>query len=334
MHDESLTFEQCVRHAAISDIGMRRQNNQDSMNTVVAPERSYWEQRGHLYLVADGMGAHAAGELASKLAADGLPHIYAKHTDLEPALALRQAILEANNKIYEKGHANAEFQGMGTTCSALVLLPVGAIVGHVGDSRVYRLRDGKLEQLTFDHSLVWEMRAAGQIPANAENIHVPKNIITRSLGPNPVVKIDLEGPFPMAVGDRFLLCSDGLTGPVTDPELGAILASMSPDEAVQMLVDLANLRGGPDNITVIVVEVVGLPAEAVVDEPEDEKRSTKLLIVLALIGLVAMTNASFWFLPLKLAAFLSSAAVLAAVIVAVLRYLDSDTGPDIPIMPS
>jgi protein phosphatase len=127
----------------------------------------------------------------------------------------------------------------------------------VGDSRVYRWRANRLEQLTFDHSLVWEMRAARQIPEDEVPSFIPKNVITRSLGPNPEVDIDLEGPFPIHVGDTFLLCSDGLSGPVEDEEIGTILGCLSPDEAVQALVDLANLRGGPDNITVVLVRVTG-----------------------------------------------------------------------------
>jgi protein phosphatase len=146
---------------------------------------------------------------------------------------------------------------MGTTVSALVLSPLGALVGHVGDSRVYRLRGTKLEQLTFDHSLVWELRAARHGAPEDASFYIPKNIITRSLGPNPQVQVDLEGPLPVATGDTYLLCSDGLSGQVKDEELGRVLLALPPKEAVRALVDLANLRGGPDNITVIVVRVLG-----------------------------------------------------------------------------
>ena len=146
---------------------------------------------------------------------------------------------------------------MGTTCSVLTLLPQGAVVAHIGDSRVYRLSQNRLEQLTFDHSLVWEMKAAGQLTSEEESAgKIPKNVITRSLGPYSECKVDLEGPFPVQVGDTFLLCSDGLTGVITDAEIGAILANLSPDEAARVLIDLANLRGGPDNITVVIVKVI------------------------------------------------------------------------------
>jgi protein phosphatase len=128
----------------------------------------------------------------------------------------------------------------------------------VGDSRIYRFRGGAISQLTFDHSLQWELRASGQLPEGSDIAAVvPKNVITRSLGPNPAVQIDLEGPHPIAMGDVYLLCSDGLTGRVEDQEIGAILASLPPAEAAQALIDLANLRGGPDNITVLIGRVTG-----------------------------------------------------------------------------
>ena len=166
------------------------------------------------------------------------------------------AVEEANAQIHSRGQASIDFKGMGTTTTVLVLLPSGALLAHVGDSRAYRLRGNRLEQLTFDHSLVWEMRASGQIHGKVPD-YVPKNVITRSLGPNARVQVDLEGPLPIATGDIFLMCSDGLSGPVKDEELGMVLGSMPPGDAVRSLVDLANLRGGPDNITVIVAKAVG-----------------------------------------------------------------------------
>lgn len=249
-------WEHCLQHAALSDLGLRRANNQDAMKVVLAGSQEAYHRRGHLFIVADGMGAHAAGELASKLATDTVALSYPKLLDCPPPEALAKAVTEANAKIHRRGQDSPDFRGMGTTSTALLLLPQGAVVAHVGDSRAYRLRDGRIEQLTFDHSLVWELRAAGQLPDEGAE-KVPKNVITRSLGPNAQVQVDLEGPFPIEPGDSFLLCSDGLSGQVEDEELGMILGSMPPDEAVQVLVDLANLRGGPDNITVIVVRVTG-----------------------------------------------------------------------------
>lgn len=244
-----------VEHVALSDIGLRRANNQDAYAVREAPSREAWLTRGHLYLVADGMGAHAAGELASRIAAESTPHLYVHSQDLPPHAALKQAILQTNAKIHDRGEANRDFHGMGTTCSVLLLTRQGALLGHVGDSRVYRLRGGALEQLTFDHSLAWEMRATGRMSDSEVESAIPKNIITRSLGPSDTVQVDLEGPFEVQQDDLFLLCSDGLSGQVSDAELGAVLQSLPPEEAAQSLVDIANLRGGPDNITLILARV-------------------------------------------------------------------------------
>lgn len=249
------TWNSCLEYVALSDVGMRRANNQDAHAEVLAPDSDQWFRRGHLFVVCDGMGAHAAGELASEMAAEGIPHMYLKYRDLPVADALRKSIEEVNSQIHARGQANPDFQGMGTTASALLLLPQGALAAHVGDSRVYRLRGKCLEQLTFDHSLVWEMSAAGQLPKNALPGFVPKNIITRSLGPHADVKVDLEGPFPLEAGDIFLLCSDGLSGQVQDAEMGALLQCLPPADAAQVMIDLANLRGGPDNSTVTIISV-------------------------------------------------------------------------------
>jgi protein phosphatase len=255
-----------LKHAEASDMGMRRSNNQDSLAVFVTNDVATWVSRGHLLMVADGMGAHAAGELASKLAVDNIPHNYFKLRDLYPPAALRQAIRDANAAIHAKGQSSIGFQGMGTTCSCLVLLPQGALVAHIGDSRVYRLRGDLLEQLTFDHSLVWEMAAAGQMSEADVPAYIPKNVITRSLGPHATVHVDLEGPFSAQSGDTFLICSDGLSGPVNDEEIGAIVRSLDPQDAVETLVEIANLRGGPDNISVIVAQVNGaVPLAAPVD---------------------------------------------------------------------
>ena len=172
---QNSNWEPGVAEVAATDIGMRRSNNQDSHKVVMANSEERWQQRGHFFVVADGMGAHAAGELASKLAVDNICHLYIKHLDVSSPEALQKAIIETNTEIYNRGKANADFHAMGTTASCLALLPQGALVGHVGDSRVYRLRGEMLHQLTFDHSLVWEMRQSGQIPD--ESTHsIPTNV--------------------------------------------------------------------------------------------------------------------------------------------------------------
>lgn len=251
--EESVGGLHCV---AVSDVGMRRASNQDSLAVSLADSNASWKSHGHLLLVADGMGAHAAGELASQIATDTIPHSYRKQPAESPSEALISAVKSANEAIYTKGQNTIDFQGMGTTCSCLLLLPCGALAAHVGDSRVYRLRANQFEQLTFDHSLVWEMAKEGQATEDEVPSYVPKNVITRSLGPHPTVAVDIEGPFPLANGDRYLLCSDGLTGPLKPELIGMVLSALPLAEVAQTLVDLANLLGGPDNITVVVAEVV------------------------------------------------------------------------------
>lgn len=266
-----------VEFAVLSDVGMRRANNQDAATALPADSVERYCTRGHLFVVADGMGAHAAGELASRMAVDTIPHQYLKRSHVGAAEALRQSVQEANNEIHRRGMQNPEFHNMGTTASALALLPDGAVIAHVGDSRVYRVRGNAFEQLTFDHSLVWEMQASGQVhPDSVLSQSIPKNVITRSLGPSADVQIDLEGPWPVLKGDRYLLCSDGLTGQVDDDEIGVLLSCLPPHRAVRVLVDLANLRGGQDNITVIAVHVVEDPGLAAGMSSRSIKRRRKL----------------------------------------------------------
>jgi protein phosphatase len=200
----------------------------------------------------------------------------------------------------------------------------------VGDSRVYRLRGNRLEQLSFDHSLVWELKASGQLSNDEIPNYIPKNIITRSLGPNPEVKVDLEGPFPTVVGDSFMLCSDGLTGQVRDEEIAAILGSLPPKEAVHALVDLANLRGGPDNITVIVARVVaplsvGDDSSSRFAERSPPRRGLNPLMWLA-PALLAAAAIGFFFLGLPLIALgLALLTVLSAVTLSILASRSSSS---------
>jgi serine/threonine protein phosphatase PrpC len=241
---------------------MRRSHNQDAHAILMAADVEQWQQRGHLFVVADGMGAHAVGELASKLAADSIPHVYSKHSQEGPVIALRKSFIETNCTIHARGQQTRGFEGMGTTGTALLLRPEGAWLAHVGDSRVYRIRGETIEQLTFDHSLVWELaRRQGLRPEELRD-KVPSNVIVRSLGPEPLVEVDIEGPHPIEAGDLFVVCSDGLSGPVSDREIGAVVRALPPEEACRLLVHLANLHGGPDNITVIVARVHGEPTPA------------------------------------------------------------------------
>lgn len=251
-------WSRSLDYSSRTDIGMRRTNNQDSHRSIPATTLRLWRSRGHVFVVSDGMGAHAAGELASQLAVETISQGYLKKTDLSPDKALREAFILAHDTIKKRGREEDAFHDMGTTSDALVLLPEGALIGHVGDSRVYRLRGNFFEQLTFDHSLLWELKRSGKITDKVPD-YIPKNVITRSLGPTEKFEVDLEGPFPLQTGDTFLLCSDGLSGQIDDDEMGQILTLFPPDEATETLINLANLRGGPDNITVTIAKVIDIP---------------------------------------------------------------------------
>ncbi|MBY0231650.1 MAG: protein phosphatase 2C domain-containing protein [Gemmataceae bacterium] len=251
-------FDQ-IEHASLTDVGVRRSHNQDNYAIQLASDDDGWRQRGHLFVVADGMGAHAVGEKAAEQAAQTIPHIYQKNAQQGPVPALRKAFVEANAGIHACGQQNREFEGMGTTSTALVLRPDGAWIGHVGDSRCYRIRQGVIEQLSYDHSMVWEYARLQHLdPDEVEDI--PHNVIFRCLGPEALVQVDVEGPHAIEPGDIFLLCSDGLSGQVSDPEIGAFASVLPPAEACRFLVDLSNLRGGPDNITVLIVRIGSGPA--------------------------------------------------------------------------
>ena len=245
-----------VRYAALTDVGVKRSHNQDACAAQPAADAAGFAAHGHVFVVADGMGGHAVGEKASAKAVREIPHLYLKHARDGVLPALRRAFQETNTGIYTVGQENPEFRGLGTTSTALVLRPEGAWVGHVGDSRAYRIRDGVAEQLTFDHSWVWEIaRRQGIDPDELGDFK--KNVIIRSLGPDPEVEVDIEGPHPVQPGDIFVMCSDGLTGVVTPAEIGPVVSVLPPDEAAKLLVNLANIRGGPDNITVLIVQVGG-----------------------------------------------------------------------------
>lgn len=234
-----------------SDVGRRRSNNQDAANVLPPSGPQQYKVRGWLFLVADGMGAHAAGEEASRIAAERVPLVYEKLATRSPPLALRRALEQVNDEIHDKGERAAEFKGMGTTCTVLALVPRGALVGHVGDSRAYRVRGRTVEQLSRDHSLIWDLEAQPGYSREQAGT-VPKNIITRSMGPHPQVDVDIEGPFPVEEGDVFLLCSDGLSGQVTDEEIGLFAAELpDPRLATDALIGLALVRGAPDNVTVV-----------------------------------------------------------------------------------
>lgn len=314
-----------IEHASQSDVGVRRSLNEDNHAFLLASDEEKWASQGHFFLVADGMGGHAVGELASEMAAAHIPHTYSKHAELGPSRALRRAFQEANAAIFSRGQQNPDFKEMGTTATALLLRPEGAWAAHVGDSRLYRIRAGFIEQLTFDHSHVWDI--ARRLQVNPEDVAgISSNLLMRSLGPQALAQVDVEGPHPVRADDIFLLCSDGLSGQVSDPELGAVAGALPPAEACRFLIDLANLRGGPDNITVTIVRVglespagPGAAPAAPVRKPLHRLVPWPLLLQCAgLLLALAAGLLTFYQLPGGKLAFLLAAGVIAAGLVGLL----------------
>jgi protein phosphatase len=231
------------QHSERTDTGRQRQANEDSFLA-----------RSPLFVVADGMGGAQAGEVASLAAVQAFEGGLG---DGSQEAALETCIAAANRTIYEQAHADSALAGMGTTITAASVDSEreSVVVGHVGDSRAYRLRDGILQRLTRDHSLVEEMRRRGQITEEQAADHPQRSIITRALGPEPEVEVDIQA-VPSEPGDIFLLCSDGLTTMVGDERIrDLIVSSPSLEAATRELVEEANRAGGRDNITVILFQV-------------------------------------------------------------------------------
>ncbi len=236
-----------LRSAANTHVGMRRQANEDRYAIVPALG---------LYLVADGMGGHKAGQTASRLASEtAIRAIEAQQGEATVSLAerLRQAVVCANREIFEAAEAKPELSGMGTTFVALLFGPGRLALAHVGDSRAYLLRAGRLRGLTDDHSVVAELVRRREISAAAARHHPQRHVLTRALGVGPRIEPDLAELTPQ-VEDVFILCSDGLTTHVSDADIAERISAQTDLESVAAgLVDAANRAGGIDNTTVLLV---------------------------------------------------------------------------------
>ena len=239
-------------HAARTDVGMIRSGNEDNFAVDASPTRG-------IFIVADGMGGHAAGEVASEMAVNIVKRELGPVRDLDGEDVVQMvatALKRANRAIHDRTLTETDKQGMGTTVSALLLAGSRYLIGQVGDSRVYLLREGNLTQLTKDHSYVQEQVDAGFLTPEQARYHPYSNVITRCVGAGHDVEPDIYRG-EAREGDLFLVASDGLTGMVDDRRLGQLLASRAePDRKVQSLIAEANGRGGLDNITAIIVQIL------------------------------------------------------------------------------
>jgi PPM family protein phosphatase len=232
-----------LRWGALTDVGRSRSLNEDAIVAIFP-----------VFAVADGMGGHAAGEVASQLTADHLANLSANGDPTGERLV--SAIQAANRAIFNRSLAEPLLRGMGTTVCALTIVDNRIAIANVGDSRVYTVRGGVLSQVSQDHSYVAELVNAGEITWTQARSHPHRNIVTRALGIEPDVAVDLW-EFPAVVGERFLLCSDGLVDEVVDDQIAQILQSNpDPQAAAAELVKIANSNGGHDNISVVVVDVI------------------------------------------------------------------------------
>lgn len=254
--------------AAQTDIGMRREENQDSHGIIEAPGFK-------LFMVADGMGGVRGGATASKIAVGHIETALKSLTELTREKIIA-AVTAANDEILKKASEEPELSGMGTTLVALAFTSSKLYVTNVGDSRAYRIRQGSIEQLTEDHTLVNELLRSGSITPSQAQSHPVSHMLTRSLGPAADVEVDcLESKEPPAAGDLYMLCSDGLYNLISPREMAEVAALFPITEIGPELISLANLRGGPDNITVITVQVgtdYGIPAQS--SMPTDSSAST------------------------------------------------------------
>jgi serine/threonine protein phosphatase PrpC len=241
-----------------TDVGMRREVNEDSFMILSAQ---------NIWIVADGMGGHAGGQYASTITVDTVGRALVRRLaqaeqkagaggEINVAAVVEEAVREACAAVFDTARERPELTGMGSTVTAMLVYGDKAWFGHVGDSRAYLIRDGVIHQVTEDHSLVQEQVAAGLITAEQAKVSVMRNIITRSIGFERDVKVDV-GAVPLKRGDQFVLCSDGLTGHVDDEEILQIVSAEDRRRSPSVLIRLANERGGEDNSTVVLATVIG-----------------------------------------------------------------------------
>jgi len=243
-----------TRIGARTDLGLARENNEDKFEFFEPEEPELLAVKGSFYAVADGMGGHASGQIASELALKTIVKTYYADPGEDVAESLRAAVCAANSYIYDTAQAVSERSGMGTTCTAAVLRNDDMYVAHVGDSRLYLIRDGELRRVSEDHSWVSEQVKRGALTEEEAQMSPFRNVITRSLGAEPDVEVDIYEE-KIQKGDVLVLCSDGLTGYVPDAEILELAGTWSPSMAALKLVDRANELGGGDNITVLLVAV-------------------------------------------------------------------------------
>lgn len=301
-----------IKHAALTDIGLKRSINEDAIGFIEI-------EHGYVFVVCDGMGGHEGGEIASKTAVRGIIEYLNINTIENASISLHQAILYANQQVYTIAQNNPELRGMGTTAVVLLIYKDEIHTAHVGDSRIYVHDDNKLIQITKDHSVVQDMVDNGIILQEEAETHPRKNEITKALGIKESVSPTISSkPIKAKKGDRFIICSDGLSGMVNKIQLTSLLSQFTnPDECAEQLIKSAKEVGGDDNISVQVIDITNSPFEETVypnrektikplAEQKPLKKKISKKIIPALIAL-ALITASCIFIYQNKAADKSSA---------------------------
>jgi PPM family protein phosphatase len=234
-----------------SHVGMKREENQDSFGDYVVPHTDW-----SLMVICDGMGGHFGGSTASKLALESISNYFIENIKENKADDILFKAIEAGNfDVFDEGMRNVKLRGMGTTCVAIALKKNKVILGHVGDSRIYLIQKNMIFQLTKDHTALQYLIDAGLVSEENAEHHPNSGVLSQAIGTRQELKPEVQGPFKVKQGDLFLQCSDGLYNHVKPPEMAAIAMDNSPDDAASKLIDLANSRGGKDNITIQIISI-------------------------------------------------------------------------------
>jgi PPM family protein phosphatase len=242
--------------ASLTDVGRQRSNNEDSYLYWEPDSETEFVRKGRLAIVADGMGGYEGGQEASRLAVETVRSFYDNNFTGDPQQTLVTAFETAHANIQRYASEHIEFQGMGTTCTALAIVDRKLFFAHVGDSRLYLINEKKISRLTRDHSYVGRLVESGIVRAEDAESHPQRHILTAALGSGREVVPDIpEQPMTVEEGDALVLCTDGLWSLVNEQELAVAVRSETPSESSLALVNMALERGGPDNITVLILRI-------------------------------------------------------------------------------
>lgn len=246
-----------IEVAGLSDVGCQRHDNEDYFSYWASDDDAELERKGEIFIVADGMGGHEGGQEASHIAVEAIQETYAAIREGDPQAALTAGFHEAHRQIVEYALQHPQLRGMGTTATAAVVVAQHLYYAHVGDSRLYLVRDNKLSRLTHDHSYVSRLVENGTITPEEAEVHPQRHVLTAALGVGQEVAPDApQAPVELRSGDTLVVCTDGLWGLVSESEIQNEVSAGKPAEACRALIAMAKDRGGPDNITLQVARIL------------------------------------------------------------------------------